>query len=79
MMTVEELINLLEKFPRDMRVIKAKDDEGNSFLQVYGAELGFSPEPEAWKIETVYTQEEFEEEVEGYHEEQDWHSLVVLW
>jgi hypothetical protein len=78
-MTVAELIDLLSQFPEDMRVVKADDAEGNGFRQIYATDFGFTPEADAWLIETLFDPDDFEYEIVGCEEEQDWSKVVVLW
>lgn len=64
-MKVRELIERLQAIDPELEVLKQRDDEGNGYTPVFGADDACFVEADSlkrpWNLETVYLEEEKEE------------------
>lgn len=77
-MTVGELIEGLKKFDPELKVIAAKDDEGNGYHSAYMPGAAFCPELEENWIDTVVPEEYFDDYEEYDLEDRPKVNCVVL-
>lgn len=81
-MKVKELIEGLKKVDPDLDVWKAKDSEGNGFMQVddIADDLFLYIDPDrSWHSEECMDNEELREEIENQTDLEDWKNVVILW
>lgn len=77
LMTVGDLIDNLQKFPRNLPIIYAKDDEGNSFQSVtYGPSIKYVCSPIKRYAEAWSSRKEIEEDEEL--EEKDKKNIIKV-
>lgn len=77
-MTVAELIEKLSEFPGNLPVLTAKDEEGNGYRHVYGADddaYCSSMEIEEHEPEFVY----YLSDIESDNEMENYMQLVVIY
>lgn len=82
-MDVADLIESLSRYPSDMRVLKASDEEGNSFHQIYEVDMLLSDNPLDHEPDIVHEDDVIAGEYDWQRGREmtvdDYTKVVVIW